>query len=39
MMNTIILSLGIITYCIHFIKTRLEKSNKLEKGFQPCQKV
>lgn len=33
MMNIIILSLGIITYCIHFIKTCLEKSNNLEPGF------
>lgn len=33
MMSSIIVSPGIITYCIHFIKTYLGKSNKLETGF------
>lgn len=33
MMHSIIVSSGIITYCIHFIKMCLEKSNKLETGF------
>jgi len=39
MINGVTVSSGIITYCIRFIKTRLEKSNKLETGFWPCQKA